>query len=230
MIFKVRNYQGVSALFWVAFFGILSIPTALQSHIPKDNPSQSHPIAKEQLEPGVLVLSNSQVSENLEDTGKIPPNRTRESNILMATDSVKPTVGYRYDWELFDSLAHWIFSKEPYNYSGLMSEEAFFRMTRLSDSLSPEKVVHGQFQQYRWRVFKGIQKAKKRAKKNLLKEGKIQMDWNNRLVYKNEGIYKIKRIEVPISYKKERYILRFETILWEGRIYHVGKVSLLTDN
>lgn len=162
--------------------------------------------------------------------GGIFPHKSIKLKKSNQIDTINPNLGYRYDWELFDSLSHWVFGKANYNYHGLLTEDAFLKMTRLSDTLSPEKVVHGQFQQYRWRVFKSIQKAKKRAKKALLKEAKIQMDWNNRLVYKNEGIYKIKRIEVPVAYKKQRYILRYESLLWEGRIYHVGKVSLLTEN
>jgi len=137
--------------------------------------------------------------------------------------------GYYELEDAFDSLKKWIFTKETYSYQCLLSEAEFVKMTRLSDSLSPEIVVHGQFVQYRWKVFKGIEKSKKKAKKLQLREGKISTYWSRRISYDNQGLYLIKRIEVPLEYKKQKYTLRFEMLRWERRWYHVGAVQVLVD-
>lgn len=146
-----------------------------------------------------------------------------------ANGMVAQNEGYYEIEDAFDSLKKWIFTKETYNYQCLLSEAEFVKMTRLSDSLSPEIVVHGQFVQYRWKVFKGIEKSKKKAKKLQLREGKISAYWKRRITYDNQGLYGIKRIEVPLEYKKQKYTLRFEMLRWERRWYHVGAVQVLVD-
>jgi len=146
-----------------------------------------------------------------------------------ANGEIPKIEGY-YDLEdAFDSLKKWIFTKQTYNYQCLLSEVEFVKMTRLSDSISPEIVVHGQFVQYRWKVFKGIEKTKKKAKKLQLREGKIITYWNRRISYDNQGLYWIKRIEVPLEYKKAKYTLRFEMLRWGHKWYHVGAVQILID-
>ena len=146
-----------------------------------------------------------------------------------ANGDIAKIEGYYALEDAFDSLRKWIFTRETYNYQYLLSEVEFVKMTRLSDSISPEIVVHGQFVQYRWKVFKGIEKAKKKAKKLQLREGKISTNWNWRISYDNQGLYLIKRIEVPLEYKKQKYTLRFEMLRWERRWYHVGAVQVLVD-
>lgn len=142
-----------------------------------------------------------------------------------ATDSL----GYQNVKRVFDSLQVWIFTKEGYRYQGLLSESEFVEMTRLTDSVSPSIIVHGQYMQYRYRVFKGIEKAQKKAQKWNLKIDKISASWNKRISYENNGVYKMTRVEVPISYRNKPYMLRFEVLEWKGNWYHVGAVGLLMD-
>ena len=137
--------------------------------------------------------------------------------------------GYRDLSQMFDSLFLWVFTKETYAYQGLLQEDAFVKMTRLSDSLSPPIVVHGQYMQYRWRVFKGIEKVKKKAKKIGMRQAKVQSQWARRIAYNSEGVFKMTRLEVPISYNKQRYLLRFEGLFWNGKWYHVGELGLIID-
>lgn len=147
-------------------------------------------------------------------------------NIQVVADS---TNGY---WEvkpMWDSISNWLFTKEDYNYQGLLLESEFVAMSRLSDSVSPDIVVHGQYMQYRWRVYKGMERAKKKSKKYKLKEGKIQANWSKRISYDNEGLYRIKRVEVPVSYRKNNYNIRFEALFWKGKWYHVGAVTVMLD-
>lgn len=152
-----------------------------------------------------------------------------QSEPAAASPSLVQSEGYRDLSQMFDSLFLWVFTKETYAYQGLLSEEAFVKMTRLSDSLSPPIVVHGQYMQYQWRVFKGIEKVKKKAKKLGLRQAKVQSLWTKRIAYNSEGVYKMTRLEVPISYNKQRYLLRFEGLFWNGNWYHVGAVGLITD-
>ena len=144
---------------------------------------------------------------------------------FMITDSI----GYQSEKEVFDSLCVWLFTKEKYAYQGLLSELEFTEMTRLTDSVSPPVMVHGQYMQYRFRVFKGIEKAQKKARKWNLKIDRISADWKKRISYENNGIYKMKRVEVPTSYRDKQYIFRFEALMWKGRWYHVGALGLLAD-
>ena len=181
------------------------------------------------------LLSNS-LSAQTDTTDHIssiqlPVSETPGTVIIdsSANGDVPKIEGY-YDLEdAFDSLKKWIFTKQTYNYQCLLSEVEFVKMTRLSYSISPEIVVHGQFVQYLWKVFKGIEKTKKKAKKLQLREGKISAYWNRRISYDNQGLYLIKRIEVPLEYKKQKYTLRFEMLRWERRWYHVGAVQVLID-
>ena len=71
---------------------------------------------------------------------------------------------------MWDSISNWLFTKEDYNYQGLLLESEFVAMSRLSDSVSPDIVVHGQYMQYRWRVYKGMERAQKKSKKYKLKD------------------------------------------------------------
>ena len=181
------------------------------------------------------LLSNSLMAQS--DTTvnlnwiHLPVSETPNTALLDSSSNGEiPKIEGYYDLEVaFDSLKKWIFTKETYNYQCLLSEVEFVKMTRLSDSISPEIVVHGQFVQYRWKVFKGIEKAKKKAKKLQLREGKISAYWNRRISYDNQGLYGIKRIEVPLEYKKQKYTLRFEMLRWKRRWYHVGAVQVLID-
>ena len=165
------------------------------------------------------------------DSIQLPVSETPITVLIdsSANGEIPKIEGYYALEDAFDSLRKWIFTRETYNYQYLLSEVEFVKMTRLSDSISPEIVVHGQFVQYRWKVFKGIEKAKKKAKKLQLREGKISTNWNWRISYDNQGLYLIKRIEVPLEYKKQKYTLRFEMLRWELRWYHVGGVKVLVD-
>lgn len=88
--------------------------------------------------------------------------------------------GYRDLSQMFDSLFLWVFTKETYAYQGLLQEDAFVKMTRLSDSLSPPVVVHGQYKQYRWRVFKGIEgKEKGKENRDAASKSAVSMDEKN---------------------------------------------------
>lgn len=182
---------------------------------------------------GLLSNSLSAQADTSVDNKRIQLPVSETPSMLLIDSSAKREVakieGYYVLEDAFDSLKKWIFTRETYNYQCLLSEVEFVKMTRLSDSLSPEIVVHGQFVQYRWKVFKGIEKAKKKAKKLQLREGKISTYWNRRISYDNQGLYGIKRLEVPLEYKKQKYTLRFEMLRWERRWYHVGAVQVLID-
>jgi hypothetical protein len=62
-----------------------------------------------------------------------------------------------------------------------------------------------------------------------MRQAKVQPNWAKRIAYNSEGIYKISRLEVPIGYNKQRYLLRFEGLFWNGKWYHVGAVGLISD-
>jgi hypothetical protein len=181
------------------------------------------------------LLSNSLPAQT-DSTGHfnrvpLPVPGTQGTELLdsSATNGVSQNEGYYELKDAFDSLQKWIFTKETYNYQNVLTEPEFVKMTRLSDSLSPEIVVHGQYMQYRWRVFKGIEKTKKKAKKWQLRGDRITTKWNKRISYDNQGLYLIKRIEVPLEYRKEKYTLRFEMLRWGRKWYHVGAVQILID-
>lgn len=138
-------------------------------------------------------------------------------------------VGFVTERVLFDSLIQWVFTRKKYDYQGTLTQADFFKLTRTIDTISPEKIVYGQFMQYRWKVFKGIQKAQKRALKRSLRLEKLEFYWNKRITYDQRGTYLMRRIEVPFQLKKKKYTLRFEALNWEGVWYHVGRVEVLED-
>jgi hypothetical protein len=150
------------------------------------------------------------------------------------TDSFKVTqdvnLNYRSQKQMFDSIHFWIFNKVDYPNFGLLPETEFKKFVKLSDSLASDKTIFGQFMQYRWTVAQGFKKLKKKVKKAQMKEDKTTFRWNKRLEYKSEGIYDIRRVEVPFSFKKKEYLLRFECLWWCDNVYHVGKIQIIEDS
>jgi hypothetical protein len=137
--------------------------------------------------------------------------------------------GYPNEFTLFDSIKVWLFQKHDYPYYGLLNEAEFRAFVRVTDTLSSDKTVYGQFMQYRYSVYRGFQKTRKRVKKWQLKEDKLSILWNKRLIYRGEGVYDIQRIEVPCNTKKNKYVLRFEVLRWHQRWYHTGQIQLLEE-
>ncbi len=161
----------------------------------------------------------------------VPQNQTNRHLEGQITEYIYRSSGFKDERQAFDSLTVWISNAKSKTEYGFLAEDDFIKQLRLVDTVTPNNMARAQYVIYRHRMKKSIEKFKKYCKSNKLSFKKLDslsglpllVKWPP-IVYHNKGSFKIKRYEVELSRKKQKFVLQFELWWLEDRAYWTNEL------
>ena len=156
----------------------------------------------------------------------VPQNKTKSHHQVKSDTAGIDQFGFNNERDAFDSLVNWVIHPKVKPAFGFLSEAEFLKQLRMVDTVTPVVMARAQHIHYEHKMVKSIEKFRKYCKSNSMILKKMDsasglpviVKWPP-IVYLNKGPYSIKRYEIEITKKKQKFILQFELWWIDGKGY-----------